>query len=65
MKAEVEHEVTEVEGENNKDAFACERCCHFDVCFLRKNISDFMEQHFQKDKPFEVSELAKICRYYY
>ena len=47
------------------DTFTCERCSHFEVCFLRKNISEFMVQHFQDDKPFEVSELAKICRSYY
>ena len=63
MSAEVEQEVTK--AEKGKDAFTCERCSHFEVCFIRKNILEFMEQHFQKNKPFEVSELAKICGYYW
>ena len=46
------------------DTFTCERCNHFEVCFLRKNISEFMEQHFPLAKPFEVPELAKICSMY-
>ena len=63
METKVEEQVTE--SEKGKDSFTCERCSHFEVCFLRKNIFDFMEQHFQKGKPFEVSELAKICEHYY
>ena len=63
MAEEVEQEVTE--AEDNKDSFTCEICSHFEICFIRRNISDFMAQHFQKDKPFEVSNLAKICENYY
>ena len=43
------------------DTFTCERCSHYSICMVRMNISEFMAQHFQNDKPFEVSELAKIC----
>ena len=62
MATEVKQEVTESE---DKDSFTCERCSHFEICFVRKNISDFMQQHFSEEKPFEVSELAKICGHYY
>ena len=47
------------------DTFTCERCSHFEVCFVRRNIFEFMLQHFPGEKPFEVSELAKICSHYY
>lgn len=46
------------------DVFTCERCSHFEICFLRKNVSEFMEIHFPLSKPFEVPELAKICNMY-
>ena len=63
MAVEVEEEVTE--AEKDKDSFTCEICSHFEICFVRRNISDFMEQHFPTEKPFEVSQLAKICGHYY
>lgn len=61
MVVEIERQGIEAE---NKDTFTCERCSHFEVCFLRKNISEFMELHFPSAKPFEVPELAKICSMY-
>ena len=62
MATEVEQEVTE--AEKGKDSFTCERCSHFEVCFLRKNVSEFMGLHFPGGRPFEVPELAKICIMY-
>lgn len=64
MAVEIEQESIDYK-DKDKDVFTCERCNHFSVCFLRKNINEFMEQHFQKDEPFETSDLAKICSYYY
>lgn len=61
MSVEVEQQNV---GYKEDDTFTCERCSHFSVCMVRKNISDFMEQHFPSDKPFEESELAKICSEY-
>ena len=61
MVTEIKHQNTEYKDE---DTFTCEKCVHYSVCFLRRNISDFMEQHFQARKPFDTSELAKICNDY-
>lgn len=54
----------------NKDTNTCERCSHYQVCFTRLNIENFLEQHFpsgspvgNRNKPFNSSELAKICRF--
>ncbi len=52
------------EIEKDGDTQTCERCSHYSICFIRINIGEFMEQRFPTEKPFEVSDLAKICSKY-
>ena len=49
---------------NEEDIETCERCSHYSICFVRMNISNFIEQHFPTEKPFEISDMSKICRKY-
>ena len=53
------------EGVNESEGIqTCERCSHYSICFIRLNIADFIEQRFTIKKPFEASDLAKICKEY-
>lgn len=66
-----EEELIGMKPDSDEDTQTCERCSHYQVCFTRKNIHEFLEQHFKsespigrKEKPFNSSNLAKICNFY-
>jgi len=66
-----EEELLELKPNSDKDTQTCELCSHFQVCFTKKNIHEFLEQHFKsespigkRDKLFNSSDLAKICNFY-
>jgi len=60
----MEVEIDKSRVSEGEDIQTCERCSHYSICFIRINISEFMTQRFPDEKPFEVSDLAKICRKY-
>ncbi len=48
---------------------SCLKCVHFPVCYIVRGLIPFVEQDYltektKRMKPFEPTDVAKICRYY-
>ncbi len=47
----------------NKDR-KCNNCEHYAVCSIVRHILPIQNEYTEDTKPFDINDIAKICRYY-
>ncbi len=56
----------EMEGVLDKkhNGRVCKECEHFAVCQITRHVVVLLNEYGEDIKPFQLDDLAKICRYY-